>query len=70
MDNTRSSIKLVIIEVAFMMKTMALELMDYSLNWTLEPFHSVVYSRQDKFSKMEDISKQNFLPYTQGIRKL
>ena len=58
-DNTRSSIKLVIIEVAFTMETMALELMDYSLNWTLDPFHSVVYSRQDNFSKMEDICKQN-----------
>ena len=48
-----------IIEVAFTMETMALELMDYSLNWTLDPFHSVVYSRQDNFSKMEDICKQN-----------
>ena len=53
-DNTNNSIKYLIIQDAFTMVMMAMELMNYSLNWTIVPFHSVVYSIQDNFALKKD----------------
>ena len=53
-DNTNNSIKYLIIQEAFTMEMMAMELMDYSLNWKIVPFYSVVYSRQDNFAPKKD----------------
>ena len=53
-DNTNNSIKYLIIQEAFTMEMMAMELMDYSLNWTIVPFYSVVYSIQDNFASKKD----------------
>ena len=42
------------------MEMMAMELMDYSLNWTMVPFYSVVYSRQDNVASKKDNCRQFF----------
>ena len=42
------------------MEMMAMELMEYSLNWTNVPFYSVVYSRQDNFASKKDNCRQFF----------
>ena len=37
-----------------------MELMDYSLNWKMFPFFSVVYSRRDNFASEKDNCRQFF----------
>ena len=59
-DNTNNSIKYLIIQEAFTMEMMAMELMDYSLNWSMFPFYSVVYSRQDNFASKKSNCRQFF----------